>query len=35
MLDVLANCVGVVLGFALARFGLAGWCQRVERFLFA
>jgi len=35
MLDVLANCVGVVLGFALARFGLAGWCQRVERFFFA
>ena len=35
MLDVLANCVGVVLGLALARFGLAGWCQRVERLLFA
>jgi hypothetical protein len=33
--DVLANSVGVLLGLALARLGLGGWCQRVERFLFA
>jgi hypothetical protein len=34
-LDVLANGFGVLLGLALARLGLGGWCQRVERFLFA
>jgi VanZ family protein len=35
MMDVLANGAGILVGFALARFALAGWCQRVERVLFA
>lgn len=29
--DMLANAVGVSVGFALSFWFLAGWCQRVER----
>jgi VanZ family protein len=35
LLDVLANGMGILLGLMLARLVLAGWCQRVERLLFA
>lgn len=35
MADVLANGAGILVGFVLARFALAGWCQRLERLLFA
>ncbi|MCJ7557383.1 MAG: VanZ family protein [Gammaproteobacteria bacterium] len=28
--DMLANGVGVVTGLVLARFGLGGWCARLE-----
>lgn len=35
MLDIAANGVGILAGFVLARVLLAGWCQRVERLLFA
>ena len=35
LLDVLANCVGVGIGLALAWIGLAGWCLQVERRWFA
>jgi len=35
MFDVLANGAGVLTGLVLAWLALAGWCQRVERLLFA
>jgi VanZ family protein len=34
-LDVAADAAGVLVGFALTRSVLAGWCLRVERLLLA
>lgn len=34
-LDVVANATGVLLGLALSVSWLEGWCQRLERRLFA
>lgn len=31
--DVVANGVGVGLGWLASRLGLAGWCERFERFI--
>jgi glycopeptide antibiotics resistance protein len=33
--DLLANALGVFTGFVLSFWFLAGWCQRLERQLFA
>ena len=33
--DILANALGIFFGLALSLWLLAGWCQRLERRLFA
>ena len=33
LLDVLANAVGALVGFALASLILGGWCGRIERWI--
>ena len=32
--DLMANAIGILLGLVLVQSVLAGWCQRVEQFLF-
>jgi VanZ family protein len=35
LFDVAANSGGILAGFILARYVLAGWCQRIEQLVFS
>ena len=34
-MDMTMNGIGLLVGKKLCRFGLEGWCQKIERFVFA